>query len=292
MSQGAPTPPLDRATIRRLVEAALVEDGAADDLTTAALVPPDQHGEGHLIAETAGVICGLDFVAETFAAIEPSLRWRPALRDGDTVAAGVCPARVVGPLHAILRGERVALNFLQRLSGIATMTRTAVERVAHTDARVLDTRKTTPGLRVAERYAVRLGGGSNHRFNLRAAMLVKDNHIAALRARGGTLGDAVRAARAAAGPAVAVEVEVTTLTELEEALEAGARALLFDNFALSDLAEAVRRARECGASSEASGGIGLENIAAVAESGVDSISLGALTHSAPALDLSLRVSAE
>ena len=176
MNQGAPTPPLDRATIRRLVEAALVEDGAADDLTTAALVPPDQHGEGHLIAETAGVICGLDFVAETFAAIEPSLRWRPALRDGDTVAAGVCPARVVGPLHAILRGERVALNFLQRLSGIATMTRRAVAAVAGTGVVITDTRKTTPGLRGLEKYAVRVGGGENHRASLADAVLWKDNH--------------------------------------------------------------------------------------------------------------------
>ena len=287
-------PPLDRNTVRELVRMALEEDGAGHDLTTDALVPLDQEGRGTVVAKSAGIICGLPFAAGAYALLDPRLRWLPATTDGSRVAAGdavaeVAVAEVTGPLHAILRGERVALNFLQRLSGIATMTGAAVEAVAHTGAKILDTRKTTPGLRPAERYAVQVGGGFNHRFNLGAGILIKDNHIAAVRARGGSLADAVRAAQASAAPATAVEVEVTSLAELDEALDAGARAILLDNFAPETLAAAVRRARSRGALTEASGGITLENIAAVADSGVDYISLGAITHSVPALDLSLQL---
>ncbi len=282
-------PPLDRNTVRELVRMALEEDGAGHDLTTDALVPLDQEGRGTVVAKSAGIICGLPFAAETYALLDPRLRWLPATTDGSRVAAGDAVAEVAGPLHAILRGERVALNFLQRLSGIATMTGAAVEAVAHTGAKILDTRKTTPGLRPAERYAVQVGGGFNHRFNLGAGILIKDNHIAAVRARGGSLADAVRAAQASAAPATAVEVEVTSLAELDEALDAGARAILLDNFAPETLAAAVRRARSRGALTEASGGITLENLAAVADSGVDYISLGAITHSVPALDLSLQL---
>ena len=282
-------PPLDRNTVRELVRMALEEDGAGRDLTTDALIPLDQEGRGTVVAKSAGIICGLSFVAETYALLDPRLRWLPATTDGSGVAAGDAVAEVAGPLHAILRGERVALNFLQRLSGIATMTGAAAEQVAHTEAEILDTRKTAPGLRSAERYAVRVGGGFNHRFNLSAGILIKDNHIAAVRARGGSLADAVRAAQASAGPATAVEIEVTSLDELDEALDAGARAILLDNFVPETLAAAVRRARARGALTEASGGITLENLAAVADSGVDYISLGAITHSAPALDLSLQL---
>ncbi len=284
--------PLDRITLRTLVQAALEEDGWNQDLTTNALVPTDQLGRGAVIAKQSGVICGLTFAQETYHVVEPRVQWMAAVMDGMDIAAGATIAHVAGPLHPILRGERVALNFLQRLSGIATLTREAVHGVARTQSRILDTRKTSPGLRIAERYAVRAGGGLNHRFNLSAGMLIKDNHIAAARARGETLADAVRTALAAAGPATAVEVEVRTLDELDEALEAGARAVLLDNFSERDLSTGVYRAQARGALTEASGGITLENIAAVAESGVDFISLGALTHSAPALDIALDLEPE
>ncbi|MEE9277602.1 MAG: carboxylating nicotinate-nucleotide diphosphorylase, partial [Dehalococcoidia bacterium] len=200
--------PLDRITVRQIVQAALEEDGANQDLTTAATVPSDQLGRGIVTAKSSGIIAGLQFAQETYYVVEPRVQWMPAVMDGAALALGATIAHVAGPLHAILRGERVALNFLQRLSGIATMTRDAVDSVAGTPATILDTRKTTPGLRLAERYAVRVGGGTNHRFNLSAGILIKDNHIAAVRARGETLADAVRAALAAAGPATAVEVEV------------------------------------------------------------------------------------
>lgn len=284
--------PLDRITIRQLVQHALEEDGASQDLTTNALVPPDQLGRGIVTAKQAGVVAGLNFAQETYYVVEPRVQWMAACTDGTAVAPGATLAHVTGPLHAILRGERVALNFLQRLSGVATLTAEAAQRVGHTRARILDTRKTTPGLRVAERYAVRVGGGVNHRFNLASAILVKDNHIAAVRASGGTLGDAVRRALDSAGPGTAVEVEVISLDELDEALAAGARAILLDNFAPADLPSAVGRAHEAGAVVEASGGITLDTIATVADAGVDFISLGAITHSAPALDISLNIQPE
>ena len=177
--------PLDRLTIRALVQAALQEDAAQQDLTSNALVPVDQQGRAVVVAKSDGVVCGLQFALETYYALEPRVRWMPAVSEGLRVAAGATIAHVDGPVHAILRGERVALNYLGRLSGIATQTADCVRAVAGSGARILDTRKTTPGLRVAERYAVRVGGGLNHRNDLRSAMLIKDNHIAAVRARGG-----------------------------------------------------------------------------------------------------------
>lgn len=281
--------PLDRLTIRALVQAALEEDAAQQDLTSNALVPVDQQGRAVVVAKSDGVVCGLQFALETFYAVEPRVRWMPAVSEGLRVAAGATIAHVDGPVHAILRGERVALNYLGRLSGIATQTADCVRAVAGSGARILDTRKTTPGLRVAERYAVRVGGGLNHRNDLRSAMLVKDNHIAAVRARGGGLAEAVRLAVAAAGPATAVEVEVTSLDELREAIDAGARAVLLDNLTPGALAEAVRLARQAGVTTEASGGITLAALPDYAASGVDFISLGALTHSVTPMDISLQV---
>ena len=293
MTAPAPTPPgpapLDRLTIRALVQAALREDGADQDLTSNALVPVDQQGRGVVVAKSSGVVCGMQFALETFYAVEPRVRWMPTVSEGLLVATGATIAHVDGPLHAILRGERVALNFLQRLSGIATQTQECVRAVAGTSARILDTRKTTPGLRAAERYAVRVGGGLNHRNDLRSGLLVKDNHIAAVRARGGSLGDAVRLALASTGPATAVEVEVTSLEELAEATAAGARAVLLDNFTAEALGEAVARAHEAGLRTEASGSITPANVSAYAASGVDFISLGALTHTVTAMDISLQV---
>ena len=292
MTRDEPVPiapaPLDRLTIRALVQAALREDGAEQDLTSNALVPVDQQGRAVVVAKSSGVICGLQFALETFYAVEPRVRWMPAVSEGLLLATGATIAHVDGPLHAILRGERVALNFLQRLSGIATRTRECV-RAAGDGTRILDTRKTTPGLRVAERYAVRVGGGLNHRDDLRSGLLVKDNHIAAVRARGGSLGDAVRLALAGAGPATGVEVEVTSLAELREAIEAGAGTLLLDNFALEALGEAVAVAHEAGVTTEASGGIQPADVGALAASGVDFISLGALTHTLTPMDISLQV---
>ena len=281
--------PLDRLTIRALVQAALREDAAEQDLTSNALVPVDQQGRGVVVAKSDGVICGLQFALETYYAVEPRVRWMPAVSEGLRVAAGATIAHVDGPVHAILRGERVALNYLGRLSGIATQTADCVRAVAGSGARILDTRKTTPGLRMAERYAVRVGGGLNHRNDLRSAMLVKDNHIAAVRARGGSLADAVRLALAAAGPVTAVEVEVTSLAELREAIDAGARAVLLDNFAPGALAEAVRLAQAAHVTSEASGGITLANLRDYAAGGVDFISMGSLTHSVTPMDVSLQV---
>ncbi len=281
--------PLDRLTIRALVQAALREDAAEQDLTSNALVPVDQQGRGVVVAKSDGVICGLQFALETYYAVEPRVRWMPAVSEGLRVAAGSTIAHVDGPVHAILRGERVALNYLGRLSGIATQTADCVRAVAGSGARILDTRKTTPGLRVAERYAVRVGGGLNHRNDLRSAMLVKDNHIAAVRARGGSLADAVRLAMSAAGPATAIEVEVTSLAELREAIDAGARAVLLDNFTAAALAEAVRLAQAAHVTSEASGGITRATLGAYAASGVDFISMGSLTHTVTPMDVSLQV---
>ena len=281
--------PLDRLTIRRLVQQALREDGAEQDLTSNALVPVDQQGRAVVMAKSSGMICGLQFALETFYAVEPRVRWMPAVSEGMHIARGATIAHVDGPLHAILRGERVVLNYLQRLSGIATLTAECVRAAREGGARILDTRKTTPGLRRAERYAVRIGGGLNHRDNLRAGILVKENHIAAVRARGGTLGDAVRLAVTAGGPATGVEIEVTSEAELREAIAAGAKAVLLDNFTMEALGGVATIAQQHGVTTEASGGIRPETVPDAAASGVDFISLGALTHSAPPMDISLQV---
>ncbi len=282
---------MDLRTVEEMVGRALAEDRADRDMTTAATVPPDQPGRAVLVMKAPGVLCGLPFLAAAFRLVDPRLRWSAHAADGDAVSPGQAGAEVSGALASILRAERVGLNFVQRLSGVATLTRRAVEAVAGTEACILDTRKTTPGLRAAERYAVRVGGALNHRDTLASGILIKDNHIAAVRLRGGTLSDAVRAALAQAGPATGVEVEVTSLADLEEALAAGAPAVLLDNCPLEALGAAVERAHSAGVIVEASGGITLATVRAVAETGVDYISLGALTHSAPALDLSLEVEA-
>jgi nicotinate-nucleotide pyrophosphorylase (carboxylating) len=280
--------PPEADIVRRVVEAALEEDGARDDVTTRALVPPDQRGSATLLVKADGVLCGLPVVAATFAALDPSIRVEACVAEGARVAAGDVVARVEGPLAPMLSGERVALNLLQRLSGVATLTRRVVDTVAGLDVRIVDTRKTTPGLRALERYAVRAGGGHNHRFSLGDAVLIKDNHLAAARARGLTLGDTVAQARAGAPAGMRIEVEVTRVEEAREAVVAGADAILLDNMPPEEMRLAVQEIAGR-AVVEASGGITLENVRAVAEVGVDVISLGALTHSAPALDLSLEV---
>ena len=284
---------LDLAIVQRLVDATLAEDRADLDVTTSSLSRwiDWRQGNAHLTARADGVVCGLDFALAAFAALDPDVRFLLEVSDGDRVSAGQRIAVVGGQLDPLLRAERTALNWLQRLSGTATLTARAVA-AAGSRTKILDTRKTTPGLRPAERYAVRCGGGLNHRDSLASGVLIKDNHIAAVRQAGGTLADAVAAAIANVGPATGVEVEVVNLDEARETLDAGATSLLLDNFAIDDLPPAVEVARVYNAKTEASGGITIEQIPAIARAGVDYISLGALTHSAPSLDIALDIARE
>ena len=282
--------PLDAALVRRLVAMSLREDRADLDLTTNAISEWLGEGRAAIVARADGVVCGVDFAVAAFRALDPDSEIELRKRGGDHVAAGDIIGVVRGNLRDLLRAERVALNWLQRLSGTATLTAAAVAAASEGGhARILDTRKTTPGLRAAERYAVRCGGGLNHRDGLSAGILLKDNHLAA--AAGRSLADTVRATLHNSGPATAVEVEVTNLAQAQEALNAGARALLLDNFAIEDLPPAVALAHERGAVTEASGGITLPQITKIAAANVDYISLGALTHSAPALDIALDLQA-
>ena len=279
---------LDIALVRRIATAALEEDGAGDDVTTRALVPADQRGRGLIVAKAVGVVCGLPVAAGVFAAVDAAIAFEPLVADGTAIAPGDALARVKGPLAPILSAERVALNLLQHLSGVATATRRMVDAAAGLPVRILDTRKTTPGLRALERYAVRCGGGRNHRFNLSDAVLIKDNHLAACRARGLSIAQVLEQARRGAPAGMSVEIEVTNVDEACEALEAGATALLLDNMPLDEMRRAVELAQGR-AQVEASGGVRLETVRAIAETGVDAISAGGLTHSAAALDMSLEI---
>jgi nicotinate-nucleotide pyrophosphorylase (carboxylating) len=287
-------PMLDPMLLRRVVEAALEEDAARRDLTTQALVPPDQHGAATVTIKGEGVLAGLPVAATTFAALDPSLHFEPRLSEGSAVSPGIAAARIEGALAPVLSAERVALNFLQRLSGIATATRRLIDSIAYAGlagrVRIVDTRKTTPGLRALERYAVRVGGGHNHRFNLADGVLIKDNHLAAARARGASIGQLIQQARLAAPHVMRIEIEVTTWSQAIEAISAGADILLLDNMPPEEMRRVVEAAQGR-ALVEASGGVTLDNIRAVAETGVDFISVGSLTHSAPALDMSLEVEA-
>lgn len=267
-----------------LVRRALLEDWGAGDLTTSALVPPGLVGEAVILCRSGGVVAGLPVAACAFRLSDPGVSLDPAVAEGEEVPPGRPVATVRGPVAGMLRAERVALNFLGRLSGIATATRRAVRAVEGHRARILDTRKTTPTLRVLERYAVRAGGGLNHRFDLGSMVLIKDNH---LRAAGG-VAEAVRRVRACCGPAVRVEVEAETLREVEEALATGVDVIMLDNMDLAAMAEAVRRVGGR-ALVEASGGIRLEDLPAVAATGVDYISLGYLTTRVAAADVSLEL---
>ncbi len=279
---------LPQAHLRRLANNALKEDQAWQDVTTAALVPPEQKGKGVIIAREEGVLAGLPMAEAVFQAVDPSLQWQPLAAEGSRLSPGQEVARIEGPLAAILRGERVALNYLTHLSGVATATARLVAAIAGLPVGIRDTRKTTPGLRMLEKYAVRVGGGQNHRLTLADAVLIKDNHLAALRARGLGIAEAVRLARQGAPAGMRVQIEVTTVDEARQALEAGAGELLLDNMPPQDMRRVVEMARGR-AVLEASGGITLENVRRVAETGVDYISVGAITHSARALDMSLEL---
>lgn len=277
---GAPAP-LARHLVEAAIRAALAEDlGLAGDITTNATIAADTKANAVIAARKPGVVAGLDLAEAAFRDLDPHCRFKVEVADGGHVDAGATIVRVSGNARALLSAERVALNFMGRLSGIATLTRAYVDAVAGTRARILDTRKTTPGLRAFEKYAVRCGGGFSHRTGLFDAVLIKDNHIVAA----GGIAKAVSAARAAAGHTVKIEVEVDTLEQLDAALAAGIDCVLLDNMSAETLAKAV--ARVGGAClTEASGGVNLDTVRQIAESGVDLISVGALTHSAPVLDL-------
>ncbi|MPZ23806.1 MAG: carboxylating nicotinate-nucleotide diphosphorylase [Dehalococcoidia bacterium] len=269
------------------VRLALEEDRAWNDATTAAAVPPEMQGAAMVLAKDDGVIAGLGVAAAAFAEMDNTLVFRQQIADGGRIGRGQAIATVRGRLAPILSAERVAINFLQRLSGVATTAARAVRAVEGTNAVILDTRKTTPGLRALEKYAVRCGGAQSHRMDLSDAILLKDNHLVATKLQGLSLGDMVRRAAADAN-GLSVEVEVTRITEAEEALAAGATRLLLDNMSPSEMATVVELARGR-ATTEASGGITLDNVRAVAETGVDFISMGSLTHSVKALDISLEL---
>jgi len=286
----------ERRNAEALIRMALDEDlGEAGDITTRAVIPPHARGTARLVARAPGVIAGLPIVAMLLEAFEIADGWRPRKADGDRVAAGEVVADLDGDFRAILSLERTALDFVQRLSGVATLTARFAAKVEGTAARVLDTRKTTPGWRALEKYAVRCGGGMNHRIGLYDAVLIKDNHLAWLKAQGvvDPISRAVAAARAAAPAGTTIEVEVDTLDQLDVALACRPDIILVDNLGPRDLAEAVRR-RDGGAPGvqlESSGGVTLATINDLARTGVDRISVGALTHSAIALDVAFDVSA-
>jgi nicotinate-nucleotide pyrophosphorylase (carboxylating) len=277
------TPRLSPSMLHTLVRLALAEDLGAGDVTTRRLFPRAVKAKGAIFAKQAAVIAGLPAARAVFHAIDQKVRFTPRVRDGTRVEPGVIVATLSGDGRSILTGERVALNFLQHLSGVATLTRRFVDAVRGTGAVILDTRKTIPGLRVLEKYAVRIGGGRNHRMSLSDGILIKDNHLSLA----GDLRDAVRAAKRRTGrPRCPVEVETTRLDEVRWALDAGADIILLDNMPVALIKEAVlvigKRAK-----TEVSGGVHLHNVREIAATGVDAISIGALTHSAPAVDLSL-----
>jgi nicotinate-nucleotide pyrophosphorylase (carboxylating) len=280
--------PFDLPAVDDLVRNAVSEDLGRGDLTTQLTIDPAARAKAQIVAKQSGVLAGLPLVEKVFAALgSKEVRVESELRDGSPFKTGDVIATLSGPAADLLSGERVALNFLQHLSGIATLTKRFVEAVAGTRARIVDTRKTTPGLRLLEKYAVRVGGGHNHRLGLDDGILIKDNHIVAV----GGVAAAVTRARANAPHTVKIEVECTTIAQVGEALQAAADAILLDNMSLDEMADAVRRIAGR-AIVEASGGVTLDRVGAVAQTGVDLISVGALTHSASAVDLSMRVTLE
>ncbi|MCJ8053461.1 carboxylating nicotinate-nucleotide diphosphorylase [Shinella curvata] len=292
-------PVLSPLMVEDQVRAALVEDlGRAGDITSQATIGPDMKASAELNARDHGVVAGLDLAREAFRLMDPTIRFEAFVKDGDKLAPGTVIAKVSGPARAVLSAERVALNFLMHLCGVATHTARFAEEIAHTSAKVCCTRKTIPGLRALEKYAVRMGGGSSHRYGLDDAILIKDNHIAVAAGVEG----AIRSARAFAGHLVKVEVEVTTLEELEEALEAQPDVILLDNMGPELLRRAVEINRDCAGLTdetyagdqrrvklEASGNVNLQTIRAIAETGVDYISTSKITMAAPTLDIGLDV---
>lgn len=277
--------------IDRVVTAALAEDAPWGDATSDAFLPDGATATAQLVAREPGILSGSEVFARTMLAADASIATTLLMRDGDRFEPGTVLATVTGPARGVLLGERVALNLVQRMSGIATVTARYVEAVAGTRARIVDTRKTTPGLRALERHAVRSGGGGNHRFSLSDAVLAKDNHLAVLTASGISLTDAIVRARARISHTTHLEVEVDRIDQIEPVLAGGVDTIMLDNFSLDELREGI--AIVAGrALVEASGGVNLDSVRAIAETGVDIISVGALTHSARALDLGLDLTVE
>jgi nicotinate-nucleotide pyrophosphorylase (carboxylating) len=277
--------------IEEIIDRALAEDLGKGDVTTEALIPSDQQGTGFIVAKEEGILAGIEVAKQVFHRVGPELKVEILTENGARVKPGTKLSKVSGSIASILKAERVALNFLQRLSGIASETNRYVARVEGLPVRIMDTRKTTPGLRSLEKYAVKAGGGENHRINLGDGILIKDNHLAGLRSRGLDIKEIVARARQNAPQRLPVEVEVRTVSEALEAVEAGADIVMLDNMNLEDMRKAVKSIHGR-ALVEASGGITLDNVRAVAETGVDFISIGALTHSARALDISLELEAQ
>ncbi|MEQ1617244.1 MAG: carboxylating nicotinate-nucleotide diphosphorylase [Terricaulis sp.] len=276
-------PPLPDVVLEPIVKLALAEDlGVAGDITTDALIDPDTQGSWELVARETGIVAGLDAATLTAWLIDPDIHFAIAAPDGARVKAGETIAKLDGPARSVLIAERTMLNFIGRLSGVASLTRAYVDAVAGMGVVIASTRKTTPGLRALEKRAVRRGGGGSHRYSLGDAMLIKDNHIAAA----GGVAAAMTRARAAAGHLTCIEIEVDSLDQLREALKHAPSAILLDNFSLPDLRAAVKLAKG-ETLLEASGGVSIETVFSIAETGVDVISVGALTHSARALDVGL-----
>lgn len=272
--------------IEQLLRSALEEDIGGGDITTLSTVAKDTRGKGLFRAKRAGVVAGLILIEKIFSYLDTEVEVRCLSRDGDAVKPGTVVAEAEGPIRALLMGERTALNFLQRLSGTATLTRRYVDAVKDFPVKIIDTRKTTPGFRTLEKYAVRMGGGTNHRLGLYDAALIKDNHIAAA----GSIAGAVASVRRQAPFMAKIEVECSTLDQVREALDARADVIMLDNVNPKEMADAVRVINKR-AWVEASGGITIETLREVAAAGVDFISVGALTHSAPAVDFNMKVAA-
>ncbi len=279
---------IPQKTIDHLIDLALEEDIGTGDITTRTLIPPALETSAIFLAKVEGVLAGIEIARRVFLKLDPEIIFKIFIKDGSTLQKGDIIAEVKGKARAILTGERTALNFLQRLSGIATLTRQFVACVSDLPVMIIDTRKTTPGYRLLEKYAVRMGGGHNHRLNLADGILIKDNHLALLRSGGETLKDAVTQARKKAPEGLKIEVETTNLDEVHEAVDARADIIMFDNMSPAMMRRAVKLLPS-GILSEASGGVNLESVRAIAETGVNFISVGALTHSSKALDISLEL---
>ncbi|MCR2809743.1 MULTISPECIES: carboxylating nicotinate-nucleotide diphosphorylase [unclassified Microbacterium] len=279
---------LTRTTIDRVVGSALEEDAPWGDLTSEMLIPDTATGRAELVAREAGVFSGADVFRAAFRLTDPAIDVQLHVADGTSFVPGAVLAVVSGPARGMLTAERIGLNFVQRMSGIATLTARYVAEVAHTGARIVDTRKTTPGLRAFERHAVTAGGGHNHRFSLSDAVMAKDNHLAVLANKGVSVTAALQGAIARLPHTTHVEVEVDRLEQIEPVLAAGIGTIMLDNFSLDDLRRGVEQIAGR-ATVEASGGVSLDTVRAIAETGVDVISVGALTHSARALDLGLDI---
>jgi nicotinate-nucleotide pyrophosphorylase (carboxylating) len=272
--------------LNTLIDIALDEDIGVGDITSESLIPKSLRAKTTIIAKAEGVLAGVDLAKLVFIKVDSNLKFKASLRDGTKLNPGDVIATVTGNARSILKAERVSLNFLQRLSGIATQTKQYVDLIKDLTVDILDTRKTTPGMRLLEKYAVSMGGGRNHRFNLSDGILIKDNHLASLRAQGMTLKEIVVKAKQNAPEGLNVEVEVTNLKEVKEAVSAGADIIMFDNMTPAQMRRAVKIVPAT-IYTEASGGITLKNLRTVAETGVNYISIGALTHSSKALDISL-----